>query len=77
MVLEVAEGEPAVTYTAPASKLLTVLHVADEAAPEDEPRTRCGLEMAPEEMWLDVEMRAGDACCRQCQGLSDGQEPMW
>jgi hypothetical protein len=58
------------TYTAPASKLLTVLHIPGEDGP-DGPRTRCGLPMAEQEMWLPVDLRAGDAVCRGCQGISD------
>lgn len=66
-------------YCAPASRVLTVVHVKDlevPAAEKPEPTdgtTCCGQVMLLADLWVPVELREGDEICRACQGLSDEQ----
>jgi hypothetical protein len=59
-------------FVAPASKLLTVLHIADIGDGGEEPRTRCGIAMDPAGLWQSV-ARDNEPVCRACQGLTEEQ----
>ena len=71
------------TYTAPASKVLTVVHLQDPGAQATEKpeasdgMTRCGLPLLVAELWIPVDLRTGDSLCRKCQGITDDQGAMW
>jgi len=60
-------------YVAPATKVLTVLHIPDIGDGGGEPRTRCGLPMEPGDMWLPVR-RDAEPVCGACQGITEDQE---
>lgn len=69
------------TYTAPATSILTRLHLADPEIPPspeaEEPsdgQTACGLVMLCAELWVETELRPGDAVCRQCLGEPDVEQ---
>lgn len=49
-------------YTAPAAKVLTVLHIAGEDG-----KTACGIEMDPADLWQPVELRPGDRVHGGCE----------
>jgi len=51
-----------VTYTAPANRVLTCLHIPEPGAD----RTRCGLPMDEDGLWQPVKRQAGDRICRNC-----------
>jgi hypothetical protein len=74
------------TFCAPASKVVTVLHLRDPAvAASEKPEpsdgaTRCGLPLLVAELWVPIaeeEMRPGDSVCRGCRGIADEQGAMW
>lgn len=50
-------------YVAPASRPLTVLHIADEDAANG---TACGMIMRDDEHWLATERRPGERVCLVC-----------
>lgn len=53
-------------YVVPARRLLTAVHAAD---PDNPRRTMCGLDMAPEELWVPWPFEAGrDRLCCACAG---------
>jgi len=52
-------------HVAPATRILTVVHLRDDTA--DAPVTRCGQPMAEHDLWLPVSPAACDTICRQCQ----------
>ena len=56
-------------FVAPASKLLTVLHIPDQ---DDAAYTQCGLPMEPDELWIPVE-RDTEPVCGACQGITEEQ----
>lgn len=70
-------------YCAPASKVVTVLHLRDlDAKPGEQPEpydgmTRCGLPLVVADLWIPVDRQPEDSVCRECQGLSDEQGAMW
>ena len=76
-----------VEYTAPASKVLHVLHVWNPAFPGKEGtpvqeatsgRTVCGLDMTCSDLWLLIERRDGDRVCPQCCGApADEEASLW
>lgn len=49
-------------YTAPAAKVLTVLHIAGEDG-----RTVCGIDMEPGDLWQPVERQPGDQVHQACE----------
>jgi hypothetical protein len=58
-------------FVAPATKVLTVLHI--HAMDGNEPEhTRCGLPMEPQELWQPVQ-RDQEPVCGPCQGRTDDQ----
>jgi len=75
------ERWPAVSFVAPASKVLTVLHRPDPSIPAVETgpdpadgATVCGLPMLRAENWLPVERREGDRLCPGCDGAGRPEE---
>ena len=52
-------------FTAPAARLLTVLHRPD---PADPGRTVCGVVMLAEDLWQLVSRLPGDRVCPGCDG---------
>lgn len=52
-------------HVAPATRILTVVHLRDDHA--NPPATRCGQPMAEHELWLPVSPAVCDTICRQCQ----------
>ena len=67
-------GSPQPVCCAPAARVLTVLHLAEEGAtldpwPEGHELTRCGLPMIAADLWMRVTPRATDRICRACLGL--------
>jgi len=56
-------------YVAPATKLLTVLHVPH---PSQDGQTACGLDMEPGEVWVTVQ-RDCEPVCGPCQGITEEQ----
>jgi hypothetical protein len=75
-------GAAVATYTAPASKALTELHIHDpDTEPGEKPephggQTRCGVLMAVADLWVTVEKRPGDRVCQGCQGISGDEQGM-
>ena len=65
-------------HVAPAARPLTVLHVPEPfALDDDDPRTRCGLVMAAADLWQSVERRDGDRVCPACAGAQQSAEALW
>ena len=64
-------------YAVPGVKAVTELHMLD--VPEPPPsnlvtgHTRCGEEMLPDGLWVQVQRKPGDAICRGCRGIKDVQ----
>lgn len=75
--------------TAPASRVLTVLHVVDQSAPwvtdtrggtSTTGSTVCGLPMLTAENWQLIEQRPGEPLCPRCADPSRpaaAEEALW
>ena len=72
----------AAVYVAPAARPLTELHIPEDGWLVDlaagvMPSTRCGLPMAPDELWVEVPKRRGDRVCRECGGELVAAPGLW
>jgi hypothetical protein len=76
------KGPRAMTYVAPASRVLTDLHIpepgyeADQAAGAT-PVTLCGEPIAEAGLWREVERRDGDQLCARCAGEPTREPGLW